>query len=191
MDIVLQIHNIWVELQYEMGIFNISNYFFRYITQTALLTVVYSIIALCVIAILSIVIYCALKVCDLYLKKKMNFHGILNCEELLNINSNNSNELLIKYDVVKREITTLRRKKLTRIIVSITISIFMLRMAAWGLDSLFSLGDGTILNTIALFKRYVWGIVCGIVYLIIFIVVCVFISRRKVVTFGTVIKSKR
>ena len=47
------------------------------------------------------------------------------------------------------------------------------------------------MNTIALFKRYVWGIVCGIVYLIIFIVVCVFISRRKVVTFGTVIKSKR
>lgn len=191
MDIVLQIHNIWVELQYEMGIFNISNYFFRYITQTALLTVVYSIIALCVIAILSIVIYCALKVCDLYLKKNMNFYGILKCEELLNINSNNSNELLIKYDVVKRERSTLRRKKLTRIIVSITISIFMLRMAAWGLDSLFSLGDGTILNTIALFKRYVWGIVCGIVYLIIFIVVCVFISRRKVVTFGTVIKSKR
>ena len=155
------------------------------------MTVVYSIIALCVIAILSIVIYCALKVCDLYLKKNMNFYGILKCEELLNINSNNSNELLIKYDVVKRERSTLRRKKLTRIIVSITISIFMLRMAAWGLDSLFSLGDGTILNTIALFKRYVWGIVCGIVYLIIFIVVCVFISRRKVVTFGTVIKSKR
>ena len=67
----------------------------------------------------------------------------------------------------------------------------MLRMAAWGLDSLFSLRDGTILNATALFKRYVWGIVCGIVYLIIFIVVCVFISRRKIVTFGTVIKSKR
>ena len=183
-----QIHNYWILFQYRIGIFDISNYFIRNVVQSLILVGIALMLLTCIIVTFHWIIKCIFFFCDLNLKKYIDLQEIYKCNQLLDVHSSYYDKLNKFYFNTKKEQSVIRKKKIKKILIGASTIIFGWRLIAVGMDTYFGFENGGEVCAQIMAKRYIYGLVCNLIYAAVVLFVACYIYRRKLVNHGIVVK---